>query len=90
MTLRCHGTCQRLQYRVEKSANIHRANEGCIREDSGSSQYALFPIGETIVTCSAEDLTGNTAQESFTITVQDTTQLLMLKLQKQLIAGIGR
>jgi hypothetical protein len=33
-----------------------------------------FPIGETVVTCSAEDLTGNRADDkSFTITVQDTT-----------------
>ncbi len=33
-----------------------------------------FPIGETIVTCNAEDLAGNRADEkSFTITVQDTT-----------------
>jgi hypothetical protein len=33
-----------------------------------------FPIGETVVTCSAEDLAGNRADEkSFTITVQDTT-----------------
>jgi HYR domain/Bacterial Ig-like domain len=32
-----------------------------------------FPIGETAVTCSAQDAAGNTAKESFTITVQDTT-----------------
>jgi hypothetical protein len=32
-----------------------------------------FPIGETVVTCTAEDLTGNSAEESFTVTVQDTT-----------------
>jgi hypothetical protein len=33
-----------------------------------------FPIGETVVTCSAEDLAGNRADEkSFTITVRDTT-----------------
>jgi Tol biopolymer transport system component len=32
-----------------------------------------FPIGETVVTCSAEDAAGNSAEESFTITVQDTT-----------------
>jgi hypothetical protein len=32
-----------------------------------------FPIGETTVTCTAEDLAGNSAEESFTITVQDTT-----------------
>jgi hypothetical protein len=33
-----------------------------------------FPIGETVVTCNAEDSAGNRADEkSFTITVQDTT-----------------
>jgi hypothetical protein len=32
-----------------------------------------FPIGETLVTCTAEDLAGNSAEESFTVTVQDTT-----------------
>ena len=32
-----------------------------------------FPIGETVVTCSAQDAAGNTAEESFTITVQDIT-----------------
>ncbi len=33
-----------------------------------------FPIGETVVTCSADDAAGNTAQETFTVTVQDTTE----------------
>jgi hypothetical protein len=37
--------------------------------DSGDT----FPIGETVVTCSAEDAAGNPAEEPFTITVQDTT-----------------
>jgi hypothetical protein len=37
--------------------------------DSGDT----FPIGETVVTCSAEDAAGNRAEESFTVTVQDTT-----------------
>lgn len=32
-----------------------------------------FPIGETVGTCSAEDLAGNRAEETFTMTVQDTT-----------------
>jgi len=32
-----------------------------------------FPIGETVVTCSAEDAAGNPAEETFTITVQDST-----------------
>jgi hypothetical protein len=30
-----------------------------------------FPIGETVVTCSAEDSAGNRAEESFTITVEE-------------------
>ena len=37
--------------------------------DSGDT----FPIGGTVVTCSAEDAAGNSAEETFTITVQDTT-----------------
>src|SRR5215213_2660614 len=32
-----------------------------------------FPIGETVVTCSAEDTAGTSADETFTVTVQDTT-----------------
>jgi hypothetical protein len=32
-----------------------------------------FPIGETVLTCTAEDAAGNRAEESFTIRVQDTT-----------------
>jgi hypothetical protein len=31
-----------------------------------------FPIGKTIVTCTAEDSAGNREEESFTITVEDT------------------
>ena len=37
--------------------------------DSGDT----FPIGGTVVTCSAEDAAGNSAEETFTITVQDST-----------------
>src|SRR5918997_607482 len=33
-----------------------------------------FPIGETVVRCSAEDAAGNTAEETFTVTIQDTTE----------------
>jgi hypothetical protein len=32
-----------------------------------------FPLGTTTVTCSATDLAGNTANDSFDVTVQDTT-----------------
>jgi hypothetical protein len=42
--------------------------------DCDHNSGEIFPIGETVVTCSAEDLAGNTAEEkSFTITVQDAT-----------------
>jgi hypothetical protein len=34
---------------------------------------STFPIGITTVNCSASDLSGNTANGSFTITIQDTT-----------------
>ncbi|HEU4999424.1 MAG TPA: HYR domain-containing protein [Lapillicoccus sp.] len=34
---------------------------------------ATFPLGATLVTCTAEDAVGNTTSKSFTITVQDTT-----------------
>ncbi len=33
----------------------------------------VFPLGETIVTCSASDVVGNPSQKSFTITVRDMT-----------------
>ena len=34
---------------------------------------AIFPLGDTLVTCSATDAAGNTGSGSFTITVVDTT-----------------
>lgn len=34
---------------------------------------ALFPLGATVVTCSASDAAGNAATGAFTVTVQDTT-----------------
>src|SRR4029450_2399292 len=34
---------------------------------------SLFPLGHSGVTCSAQDAAGNTATESFTVTVQDIT-----------------
>jgi HYR domain len=42
--------------------------------DCDHNSGETFPIGETVVTCSAEDLAGNRADDkSFKITVQDTT-----------------
>jgi hypothetical protein len=34
---------------------------------------STFPLGSTLVTCTATDLTGNQGQASFTVTVHDTT-----------------
>ncbi|MDR6863414.1 HYR domain-containing protein [Phycicoccus sp. 3266] len=36
-------------------------------------QGSTFPLGKTVVTCSATDLSGNKGSSSFTVTVQDTT-----------------
>jgi N-acetylneuraminic acid mutarotase len=41
------------------------------------SSGSTFPFGETIVTCSASDTSGNTATGTFTITVQDTNPPFM-------------
>ena len=37
------------------------------------AQGSTFPLGATVVTCSATDLSGNEGSSSFTVTVQDTT-----------------
>ena len=42
--------------------------------DCDHNSGETFLIGETVVTCTAEDLTGNSLEESFTIRVQDTTE----------------
>jgi hypothetical protein len=47
--------------------------DGPTDADCDHNSGEIFPIGETLVTCNAEDLVGNHAEESFTITVQDTT-----------------
>jgi hypothetical protein len=50
------------------------AEDGPTDVDCDHNSGETFPIGETVVTCSAEDLAGNRADDkSFTITVQDTT-----------------
>jgi dipeptidyl aminopeptidase/acylaminoacyl peptidase len=47
--------------------------DGAIDVNCDHDSSDTFPIGETVVTCSAEDAAGNRAEESFTVTVQDTT-----------------
>ena len=47
--------------------------DGAVPVNCVPGSGAQFPLGGTVVTCSAQDLSGNTASESFTITVVDTT-----------------
>jgi hypothetical protein len=46
--------------------------DGAVDVSCDYNSGGTFPIGETVVTCSAEDAAGNIAEESFTVTVQDT------------------
>jgi hypothetical protein len=47
--------------------------DGSVDVTCDYSSDETFSIGGTVVTCSAEDAAGNSAEETFTITVQDTT-----------------
>ena len=58
-----------ISFEVSAEDDIDGAVDASCDYDSGDT----FPIGETLVTCSAVDAAGNRAEESFTITVQDTT-----------------
>jgi hypothetical protein len=46
---------------------------------------ALFPIGETTVTCTASDAAGNTATATFTVTVRDAAD----QIADELASGVG-
>jgi TolB protein len=54
---------------VTEEDDVDEAEDVSCDYNSGDT----FPIGETEVTCRAEDAVGNRAEESFTITVEDTT-----------------
>ena len=47
--------------------------DGQITPESTPASGSTFPLGDTPVNCTATDAAGNTATETFTITVQDTT-----------------
>jgi hypothetical protein len=47
--------------------------DGPVPVTCGPGPGSQFPLGDTVVTCSAQDQSGNTASESFTISVVDTT-----------------
>jgi HYR domain len=56
-----------VSFEISAEDNVDGAVDVSCNYDSGET----FPIGETIVTCTAEDSAGNTAEESFTVTVQE-------------------
>jgi hypothetical protein len=58
-----------VSFEVSAEDDVDGAVDVSCDYDSGDT----FPIAETLVTCSAVDAAGNRAEESFTITVQDTT-----------------
>jgi hypothetical protein len=59
---------------VSFEVSAQDAEDGPTDVECDHNSGETFPIGETVVTCNAEDLAGNRADEkSFTITVHDTT-----------------
>jgi hypothetical protein len=58
---------------VSYVANATDDTDGAIAANCAPVSGSNFSIGNTTVTCSATDSSGNTATGSFTITVQDTT-----------------
>lgn len=53
---------------VDGSVSVSCASAGGLGADN------IFPLGSTTITCSATDAAGNTASDTFTVTVQDTTK----------------
>lgn len=47
--------------------------DGAVSVDCDSDSGDVFPLGTTLVSCSATDAAGNTSSGSFTVTVGDTT-----------------
>jgi murein DD-endopeptidase MepM/ murein hydrolase activator NlpD len=47
--------------------------DGTVPVDCAPPSGSLFPLGSTVVTCSATDAAGNVGQSSFTVTVTDQT-----------------
>ncbi len=58
-----------VEFTVSAEDNVDGALDPTCDYDSGDT----FPLGPTTVSCSATDNAGNTGQNSFTITVEDTT-----------------
>ncbi|QIK74577.1 HYR domain-containing protein [Nocardioides piscis] len=55
------------------AATGHDDVDGPVDATCDKASGTAFPLGETEVTCSAEDAAGNVGDSSFTVTVEDTT-----------------
>jgi hypothetical protein len=58
---------------VDYNASASDAVDGNISPDCSPASGSTFALGATTVNCSATDMNGNSANGSFTVTVQDTT-----------------
>ncbi len=58
---------------VTYSATADDPEDGVITPDCVPASGSVFPLGTTVVTCTAADLAGNTASAAFNVTVEDTT-----------------
>jgi len=58
---------------VSYTASATDAVDGAVTPSCSPASGDTFPLGPTTVNCSATDAHGNTAQDSFTVTVVDTT-----------------
>ncbi len=60
-------------YALDGPISAIDAVDGSVPVSCAPASGATFPLGTTTVSCSASDTSGNVANGSFTITVQDTT-----------------
>ncbi|MEX1357003.1 MAG: HYR domain-containing protein, partial [Gaiellaceae bacterium] len=58
---------------VTYSASAEDEVDGSVEVDCAPASGSTFPLGATVVTCTAEDAAGNVAEETFTVSVVDTT-----------------
>ena len=65
------------------------AVDGVLIPSCSPSSGSSFPLGETVVTCSATDAHENTSTKSFKVTVQDTTSPVVTVPTSQTVEATG-
>ncbi|MDP1572086.1 MAG: FG-GAP-like repeat-containing protein [Vicinamibacterales bacterium] len=60
--------------------------DGTVDPVAAPASNSLFPIGSTTVTVTATDSAGNSSQDTFTVTVEDTTPPVITSISGNLIA----